>query len=101
MSVGAAGPYSDIGNRIVDAKRKTIVMRGRQLAAFRMGDVAGNNRAGKAFGARSATTFSAIRLRFNMDTVRLPVESSEAGMPGYWRENRTWPCCMDNVRTFM
>lgn len=61
-------------------------MRGTQLRPFRLANISEDNRAGDLFGAHSATTLSAIRLRFNMNTVRLPVDAAEADRPGFWTE---------------
>ncbi|MGO4879254.1 MAG: glycoside hydrolase family 5 protein [Bryobacteraceae bacterium] len=43
-----------------------------------------DTRAGHAFAPLSATSLSALRLRFNMNTVRLPMDIDEAGAAGYF-----------------
>lgn len=61
-------------------------MRGTQLTEFHLQTVARDNRAGEDFGPHSATSLSAVRLRFNMNAVRLPVNVLESGAPGYFEE---------------
>lgn len=61
-------------------------MRGTQLTEFHPQTVERGNRAGADYGPHSATSLSAIRLRFNMNTVRLPLNVPEAGEPGYFSE---------------
>jgi hypothetical protein len=74
------------GNRIVDSKGRTFLMRGTQLTEFHPETAAQDNRAGQDFGAHSSTTLSAIRLRFNMNTVRLPVHVTDAADAAYFAE---------------
>ncbi len=66
------GPFHVDGNRIIDAKGHAFLMRGTQLTEFHPQTMAHDNRAGLDFGEHSATSLSAIRLRFNMNTIRLP-----------------------------
>jgi uncharacterized protein (TIGR03437 family) len=73
-----------VGNQIVDSKGRPFLMRGTQLPAFHPLTAAENNRADIDYGAHSATSLSALRLRFNMNTVRLPVDVSESSQPGYF-----------------
>lgn len=61
-------------------------MRGTQLTDFHPQTAEYDNRAGADFGAHSATSLSAIRLRFNMNAVRLPANVLESGAPGYFAE---------------
>jgi uncharacterized protein (TIGR03437 family) len=77
------GPFHVAGNRIVDARGQTFLMRGTQLTDFRL-ETASRDILPASFGAHSATSLSAIRLRFNMNTVRVLVNGLEAGQPGYF-----------------
>lgn len=81
-----AGPFHVSGNRMLDSHGRQFLMRGTQLTAFHLDTVERDNHAGDDFGAHSATSLSAIRLRFNMNTVRLPVNVLESGRPGYFPE---------------
>lgn len=80
------GPFRVAGNRMFDSQGRAFLMRGTQLTEFHLQTVARDNRAGEDFGAHSATSLSAIRLRFNMNTVRLPVNVLESGAPEYFTE---------------
>jgi uncharacterized protein (TIGR03437 family) len=81
-----AGPFHVSGNRLLDSQGRAFPMRGTQLTEFHLQTVERDNRAGEDFGAHSATSLSAIRLRFNMNTVRLPVNVLESTAPGYFPE---------------
>jgi uncharacterized protein (TIGR03437 family) len=70
--------------RILDSAGRAFLMRGTQLTDFHLQTAAHDNRAGREFGEHSATTLTAVRLRFNMNTVRLPLDIREAGKPGYF-----------------
>ena len=80
------GPFAVNGHRLLDSQGEPFLMRGTQLRPFRLANVQEDNGAGDVFGAHSATSLSAIRLRFNMNTVRLPVDAAEAQKPGFWLE---------------
>lgn len=56
-------------------------MRGTQLTEFRPQTVARDTRNGVDFGPHSATSLAAIRLRFNMNTVRVPVAVRDSARP--------------------
>lgn len=71
---------------MLDSQGRAFLMRGTQLTEFHLQTVARDNRAGEDFGAHSATSLSAIRLRFNMNTVRLPVNVLEFDAPEYFTE---------------
>src|SRR5580704_13016709 len=71
------GPFQVSGNRILDSKGRVFLMRGTQLTEFHLQTVERDNRAGEDFGPHSATSLSAVRLRFNMNTVRLPLDVRE------------------------
>jgi uncharacterized protein (TIGR03437 family) len=86
ITPGPAGPFHASGNRILDSHGHTFLMRGTQLTPFDPKTVARDNRAGEDFGPHSATSLSAIRLRFNLNTVRLPVNVLDAATPGYFAE---------------
>jgi uncharacterized protein (TIGR03437 family) len=81
-----AGPFHVSGNRLLDSQGRAFLMRGTQLTEFHPQTVERDNRAGDDFGPHSATSLSAIRLRFNMNTVRLPVNVLESTAPGYFSE---------------
>jgi uncharacterized protein (TIGR03437 family) len=81
-----AGPFHASGNQILDSHGLPFLMRGTQLTEFHPGTAERDNRAGEDFGPHSATSLSAIRLRFNMNTVRLPVNVFESSAPGYFSE---------------
>jgi uncharacterized protein (TIGR03437 family) len=79
-----AGPFHVSGNRILDAHNRPFLMRGTQLTPFSLATLAFDNRSGDEFGSHSATSLSAIRLRFNMNTVRLPLNVLESAAPDYF-----------------
>ncbi len=81
-----AGPFHVSGNRILDAHGRPFLMRGTQLTPFSLATLAFDNRSGDEFGAHSATSLSAIRLRFNMNTVRLPLNVLESDAPDYFSQ---------------
>jgi uncharacterized protein (TIGR03437 family) len=86
ITSGPSGPFHVSGNRILDSHDHVFLMRGTQLTPFDPATVARDNRAGEDFGPHSATSLSAIRLRFNLNTVRLPVNVLDAATPGYFAE---------------
>src|SRR5579862_3796182 len=73
-----AGPFHVSGNQILDSKGRPFLIRGTQVAPFHPETAAHDNRAGLDYGAHSATTLSAIRLRFNMNAVRIPLDLRES-----------------------
>jgi len=83
VTLAPAGPFHVSGNQILDSKGRVFVIRGTRVVPFHLDKVAYDNRAGIDYGALSATTLSAIRLRFNLNAVRLPVDLSESAKPGY------------------
>jgi uncharacterized protein (TIGR03437 family) len=83
-TLAPAGPFHVSGNQIVDSKGRPFLIRGTQVAEFHLETVAHDNRAGLDYGAHSATTLSAIRLRFNLNAVRVPIEVRESTKPGYF-----------------
>jgi uncharacterized protein (TIGR03437 family) len=86
ITPGPAGPFHASGNRILDSHGHIFLMRGTQLTPFDPKTVARDNRAGEDFGPHSATSLSAIRLRFNLNTVRLPVNVLDSATPGYFAD---------------
>lgn len=84
-TLAPAGPFHISGNQILDSKGRPFLIRGTQVAPFHQETAAHDNRAGLDYGAHSATTLSAIRLRFNMNAIRVPVDLSESAKPGYFR----------------
>ncbi len=67
------GPFHVDGTRLRDARGRTFLIRGTNLPEFRPDTVAYQTRSGADFGPYSGTSLSAIRLRFNMNAVRVPV----------------------------
>jgi uncharacterized protein (TIGR03437 family) len=80
------GPFHVDGNRLLDAKGHPFLMRGTQLTEFHPQTMAHDNRYGRDFGEHSPTSLSAIRLRFNMNTVRLPLAAGESDQTGYFSD---------------
>lgn len=83
---GPNGPFQVHGIQILDSKGQPFLMRGTQLPEFRFETAERNSSSGQVFGPYSATSLSAIRLRFNMNAVRLPVNALEAFEAGYFEE---------------
>ena len=83
LTPNPSGPFHVDRNRIIDSKGRPFLMRGTQLTEFHPQTAAADNRGGLDFGPHSATSLSAIRLRFNMNTVRLPLDVKESGRLGY------------------
>ncbi len=86
LTAAANGPFHVDGNRILDAQGHAYLIRGTSLPAFRLSQIGYNDRAGLDYGAHSATTLSAIRLRFNLNAVRLPLDLSESQDAAYFPE---------------
>ena len=80
----AVGPFHVSGKSILDSRGREFVLRGTQLTDFHPQTAEQDNRAGEDFGPHSATILSAIRLRFNMNAVRLPVNVLESNAPEYF-----------------
>jgi uncharacterized protein (TIGR03437 family) len=83
-TLAPAGPFHVSGNQIIDSKGRPFLIRGTQVAEFHLETIARDNRAGLDYGAHSATTLSAIRLRFNLNAVRVPIDVRESTKPGYF-----------------
>ncbi len=83
-----AGPFHVQGARILDSRGRPFLLRGTQLAPFHLETEAHESRSATDFGAHSATSLAAIRLLFNMNAVRLPLDPGESGRPGYFEELR-------------
>jgi uncharacterized protein (TIGR03437 family) len=81
-----SGPFRVESNRIIDSAGRPFLMRGTQLTEFHPQTAAEDNRAGREFGPHSATSLTAVRLRFNMNTVRLPLDIREATDAAYFAE---------------
>src|ERR1035438_7770659 len=67
LTSSPAGPFHVSGNRILDSHGRVFQMAGTQLTKFDPRTVKQDNRGGEDFGPHSATSLSAIRLRFNMN----------------------------------
>jgi hypothetical protein len=80
------GPFHVDRAQIVDSTGRPFLMRGTQLTDFHLRTAAWDNHAGRDFGAHSATSLTAVRRRFNMNSVRLRLDISEATDPRYFTE---------------
>jgi len=65
-------------NRLVDGRGEAFLIRGAELPEFRTLSSASRSKA-TGFGPHSATVFSTIRQRWNMNAVRLPLSLSDYG----------------------
>lgn len=86
MTPAAAGPFRVASNHILDARGRPFLLRGTQLPEFHLQSAAWNNRAADVYGPHSATSLSAIRLRFNMNAVRLPLDARDTADAKYLAE---------------
>jgi uncharacterized protein (TIGR03437 family) len=86
LTPAPAGPFRVVEGRLADAQGRPFPLRGTALPEFRLETVAFHARSGDDFGAYSGTALSAIRLRFNMNAVRLPVNVAEATGAAYFSE---------------
>ena len=80
------GPFHVAGNRILDCRGRPFLLRGTQLPAFHPETAAHDSRSGRDFGPHSATSLAAIRLLFNMNAVRLPLDVRDSARPGYFAD---------------
>ena len=76
------GPFHIEQGRLIDSSGRAFLVRGTELPEFRLDTVAGHLRSGDEFGAYSATSLSAIRLRFNLNAVLLPIAPGAGGQFG-------------------
>jgi uncharacterized protein (TIGR03437 family) len=83
-TLAPAGPFHVSGSQIIDSKGRPFLIRGTQVAEFHLETIAHDTRAGLDYGAHSATTLSAIRLRFNLNAVRVPIDVRESNKLGYF-----------------
>jgi hypothetical protein len=72
------------GNRLNDSLGRPVLLRGTELPEFRRETAVRESRSGIDFGPYSATSLSAVRLRFNMNAVRLPLNIEESDSPVYF-----------------
>jgi uncharacterized protein (TIGR03437 family) len=83
----AIGPLHVEGNRLVDAKDRPFIIRGTQLPDFHLSAPGAGAYSWYQFALYSATTYSAIRQRWNMNAVRVPLDvAEEETTPGYLAE---------------
>jgi hypothetical protein len=73
LTLAPKGPFHVAEGRLVDASGRPFLIRGTELPEFRADTVAHHERSGEDFGAYSGTSLSAIRLRFNLNAVLLPI----------------------------
>jgi len=78
LTLAPKGPFHVQDGRLIDAGGNPFLIRGTELPEFRAETVARHERSGEDFGAYSATSMSAIRLRFNLNAVLLPVSADAA-----------------------
>lgn len=79
------GPFRVDGARILDSRGRTFLMRGTQLVDFHPATALENTRSEDTyFGPYSATSLTSIRLRFNMNTVRILVDARESSHPEFY-----------------
>jgi uncharacterized protein (TIGR03437 family) len=78
------GPYRVAGSRLNDSLGRPVLLRGTGLPEYRRETAVRESRSGIDFGPYSATSLSAVRLRFNMNAVQLPLNIEEADSPGYF-----------------
>jgi uncharacterized protein (TIGR03437 family) len=87
ITLAPEGPFRVAGPRILDARGRVFVMRGTTLRAFHPETAAYDAQStGDEYGPHSATSLAAIRLRFNMNTVRLPLRAADASRRDYFAE---------------
>jgi uncharacterized protein (TIGR03437 family) len=86
ITAAPSGPFHVDHAQIVDSAGRPFLMRGTQLTPFHPRTAVWDNHAGPDYGAHSATSLTAVRLRFNMNTVRLPLDISEAIDARYFTE---------------
>ena len=67
------GPIHVERNQLVDSLGHAFLIRGTQLPEFRAHPPVSRGEEAEAFGPHSATVFSTIRQRWNMNAVRLPL----------------------------
>lgn len=85
ITLAPAGPFRVDGARILDSHGRTFLMRGTQLVDFHPETALENARSEDTyFGPYSATSLTSIRLRFNMNTVRVLVNAHEAADPEFY-----------------
>ena len=84
VSAAPSGPYHIQGAQILDSAGRPYLLRGTELIPFDPLTAEYDNRAGMEFGGHSGTTLSALRLRFNLNSVRLPVTIEDAGDPKFF-----------------
>jgi len=86
LTPAPAGPFRVAAGRLVNARGRVFPLRGTALPEFRLATAGSNQRSGDDFGAYSGTGLSAIRLRFNMNAVRLPVDVGDAASPTFYAQ---------------
>src|ERR1700730_8724498 len=69
-----AGPYHVAGPRIIDAQGREFLMRGTAMPTVTLNksDIEGD---GKQFGPFSRSSFTTLRQRMNMNTIRVPLDT--------------------------
>jgi len=69
-----AGPYHVAGSRIIDAVGREFLMRGTTMPTVTLNksDIDGD---GKQFGPFSRSSFTTLRQRMNMNTIRVPLDT--------------------------
>ncbi|HXA48674.1 MAG TPA: hypothetical protein VNV86_00150, partial [Candidatus Acidoferrum sp.] len=80
------GPFHVAGKYLLDAHGIAFPLRGTEIPAFHPQTVAQDTRAAADFGPHSATSLAAIRLRFNMNAVRIPVDIADSERDDFFPE---------------
>src|SRR5207249_283625 len=80
------GPFHVAGKYLQDAHGIAFPLRGTELPAFHPQTVAQDTRAAADFGPHSATSLAAIRLRFNMNAVRIPLDVADSEHSDFFPE---------------
>jgi hypothetical protein len=86
ITLAPQGPFHVAGKYQVDAHGITFPLRGTELPAFHPQTVARDTRVAADFGPHSATSLAAIRLRFNMNAVRIPVDVADSERDDFFPE---------------
>ena len=83
------GPFHVKGNQLIDGQGLPFLIRGTQTTPFHLKSASLDARSGDDFGPHSATSFSTIRLRYNMNAVHIAVDIADADQPGYFDQLRS------------
>ena len=71
------GAFQIEGSRIIDTRGRPFLIHGTQLPEFSRDSTSAGDPSDREFGPYSASSFAAIRHRFNLNTVRMPLSLLE------------------------